>query len=151
MIDKKYPLSREEFEAIYAKVPRLTVELIIKNADGAVYLTKRAPSVPCPGKWNLPGGTMFFGESVEQAVKRVGLKELSIEILGTTHKGYIEYPSHYLNGVDEPVGLVFEITRYQGEPTIDNEAASGGWFTALPENMHADVDEYLVKNDYLSR
>jgi ADP-ribose pyrophosphatase YjhB (NUDIX family) len=151
MADKKYPLSRQEFETIYRKVPRLTVELIVINTDGAIYLTKRSPNVPCPGKWNLPGGTVFFGESVERAVKRVGQKELSIEILGTAHKGYIEYPSHYLNGIDHPVGLVFEVIRYQGEPRIDDEASAGGWFNALPDNMHADADEYLVRNNSLTR
>ena len=37
--------------------------------------------------------------------------------------GYIEYPSHYENGLDSPVGLVF-----RAEP-LDDAQPHGQWFT----------------------
>jgi hypothetical protein len=46
--------------------------------------------------------------------------------------GYIEYPSHYENGLDSPVGLVF-----RAEP-LDQALPRGQWFTVLPENMHEE-------------
>jgi len=148
MSNNQYPLTKKDFDAIYSKVPRLTVEVIVKNKDGAVYLTKRDIE-PCRGQWHLPGGTVYFGETLIEAVKRIALKELNIEVQEADNKGYIEYPSHYLNGLDSPVGIVFEVTKFKGLLRVDNEASEGNWFIKLPKNMHADQDEYLVKNKYL--
>ena len=52
--------------------------------------------------------------------------------------GYIEYPSHYENGLDSPVGLVF-----RAEP-LDEAQPQGQWFTVLPENMHEEQKEFLL-------
>jgi ADP-ribose pyrophosphatase YjhB (NUDIX family) len=150
MPDNDYPLSQKEFDNIYSKVPRLTVEIIIKNNLGQIYLTQRAIE-PCKGQWHLPGGTVFFGEPLTDAVKRVALRELGVEVVSLTNKGYIEYPSHYLHGLDSPVGIVFEVTKFNGQLTVNPEASLGGWFERLPQKMHADQDNFLVKNNYLKK
>jgi len=149
MTNTKYPLSQQEFDVIYAKVPRLTLDIIVKNKDGKIYLTKRSNKVPCEGKWHLPGGTVFYGESLEQAIKRITRKELSIEVQSYINVGYIEYPSHYLNGLGTPVALVFEIIGYTGTPKIDEEAVAGDWFNSLPEDFHPDQDIFLIEKSYL--
>jgi len=65
--------------------------------------------------------------------------------------GYIEYPSHLNNGLDSPVGIVFEVERYSSKLNPNSEAQKGGWFSEVPENMHADQDTYLLRNGYLHR
>lgn len=82
MSKNEYPLTKEEFDSIYSKVPRLTVELVIKDGD-KILLTKRSIE-PCRGLWHLPGGTVYFGESLLDAVKRIAKKELSIDVLEAT-------------------------------------------------------------------
>ena len=150
MSKNQYPLTKKEFDTIYSKVPRLTVEIIVKNKDGAIYLTKRAIE-PCKGQWHLPGGTVYFGESLFNAVKRIAARELNLKVLQADNKGYIEYPSHYLNGLDSPVGIVFEVLEYEGELWVDDEALEGDWFTKLPNNVHADQEKFLLKHKYLKR
>jgi len=145
----QYPFTKEEFDAIYSKVPRLAVDVIVKNEAGAIYMTKRAIE-PCKGQWHLPGGTVYFGESLLDAVKRVALKELNIKVQSVNNKGYIEYPSHYQNGLDTPVGIVFEVEKYTGKLQIDSEASDSGWFSKLPKNTHADQDKYLLESRYLA-
>lgn len=144
------PLSQEEFNSIYSKVPRLTVEIIIKNKLGEIYLTKRAIK-PCKGEWHLPGGTVRFAELVTDAVKRIAAKELGISVAKTKQIGYIEYPSHFLNDLDSPVGLVFEVLEFTGEVKINNEAAEGNWYNTIPINMHADQDVFLIEKGYLKK
>lgn len=144
----KQPLSQKEFDDIYSKVPRLTVEIIVKNPANEIYLTKRA-IMPCKGQWHLPGGTVRFGEPLIDAVQRIASRELGITVQSQVQVGYIEYPSHYLNGLDNPVGIVFEITEYEGDLTVNNEASESDWFSELPQPMHADQDKYLVENGYL--
>lgn len=148
MVEEQRPLSKEEFDKIYSKVPRLTVEVIVRDEHGAVYLTQRAAG-PCKGLWHLPGGTVQFREALFHAVQRVARRELSIDVKHARNSGYIEYPSHYLKSRDYPVGIVFEVTDYSGDPMVNAEASGGAWFTKLPEGAHPDQDEFLVNNGYL--
>lgn len=148
MTNNDHPLSQQEFDSIYSKVPRLTVEVIIKNGDGEIYLTKRAIE-PCRGQWHLPGGTVRFGEPMTDAVKRIAKRELGINVERLENKGYIEYPSHYRNGLDSPVGIVFEVMSYSGNPVINQEAQESGWFNRILDTMHADQDTFLLANKYL--
>jgi 8-oxo-dGTP diphosphatase len=150
MTDNKHPLTQEEFDLVYSKVPRLTVEIIVKNEHDQIYLTKRAIE-PCKGQWHLPGGTVRFGEPMADAVKRIAERELDIKVSRSKNQGYIEYPSHYLRGLDSPVGIVFEVMEYEGTLTVNQEADKGGWFGKLPVGMHADQDVFLVQNNYFKK
>lgn len=148
MPENALPFSPAEFDAIYSRVPRLTVEIILRDGDGAVFLTKRAIA-PCAGQWHLPGGTVRFAEPLIEAVRRIARHEIGIEVRAARGKGYIEYPSHYLNGLDSPVGIVFEVSDYVGEAQPRADADDGRWFRRVPEEMHADQDVYLVAHGYL--
>ena len=99
------PLPQSEYEAIYAKVPRLTVEVVIASARG-VLLARREVG-PCRGLWNIPGGTVRYGETLTGAVQRVARQELDLEVTAGRLLGYIEYPSHLARGLDWPVGIAF--------------------------------------------
>ncbi len=144
-----HPLSQKEFETIYSKVPRLTVEIIIQNNLGEIYLTKRAIE-PCKGKWHLPGGTVRYAEPMTDTVKRIAKRELGIDVKKLKNVGYIEYPSHYKNGLDSPVGMVFEVLNFVGSLSLNEESQTGQWFNKLPPKMHEEQDEFLLTNDYLS-
>lgn len=139
-VQKDYPFTPEEFHAIYSKVPRLSVEIIIKS-DRGVLLSLRDIE-PCKGLWHLPGGTVFFRERLKDAVARVAKRELGINVTKAELLGYIEYPSHYEHGLDSPVGIAFEV-EYTGDIATNKEASKVGWFKQLPPNMHPDQDEFI--------
>lgn len=148
MTNTDYPLTREEFETIYTKVPRLTVEVILQNGEGAIYLTKRAIE-PCLGQWHIPGGTVYFGENLIDAAKRVAERELGVDAEVINQPGLIEYPNHKDYSFDAPVGVVSVVTKFSGEPTVNHEASEGAWFITAPENLLADQADFLIKNGYL--
>ena len=129
-------LPREEFDRIFSRVPRLTVEVLIAG-DRGVLLAQRDVD-PCRGMWNLPGGTVRFGEPLVDAVRRVAADELGVAVSVGAMVGYIEYPSHYENGLDSPVGIVF-----RAQP-VDAAAPAGEWFTKLPADMHDEQKRFLV-------
>ena len=137
-----HTLTEQEFWDIYKKVPRLTVEIIVRNKKGEVYLTKRNIE-PCKGLWHLPGGTVRFGEPLTDAVKRIAERELGVTPTDTKLLGYIEYPSHYLNGLDSPVGIAFAVTAYEGELQANEEASYADWFSELPKEMHDEQRDFL--------
>ena len=104
------PLPKDEFDRIFSKVPRLTVEVLITSETQGVLLALRDVD-PCRGTWNLPGGTVRFGERLVEAVRRVAADELGVSVRVGPLVGYIEYPSHYENGLDSPVGWCFVPSR----------------------------------------
>ncbi len=148
MSAEDFPLTKKEFNEIYSKVPRLTVEIIVKNDSGAIYLTKRAIE-PCKGRWHLPGGTVLMGEKLLDSVKRIARRELNIKVKQTKDKGYIEYPDHYKNGLGYPVGVVFEVEQFEGSILINEEAQAGEWHKQLPDKMHPHQDVFLLDKGYL--
>ena len=146
------PLPQEEFDRIFSRVPRLTVEVVITSTALEVLLALR-DSGPCKGLWHLPGGTVRFGEPVTEAVKRVALDELGLTVSVGELLGYIESPSHYDNGLDSPVGLAFRAGMLTGEVDDPLELRSQiAWFGTLPENMHDEQREFLARHlDIASR
>ena len=108
---------------------------------------------PCKGLWRLPGGTVRFGEPVTQAVKRVALDELGLTVSVGDLLGYIEYPSHYGNRLDSPVGLAFRAQSPIADIPDERHLPPGcAWYTTLPEHMHEEQREFLARHlDIASR
>jgi ADP-ribose pyrophosphatase YjhB (NUDIX family) len=73
------PLPQAQFDWIFSRVPRLTVEVVISPPERGVLLSLRDIE-PCRGMWHLPGGTVRFGEPVADAVKRVAEQELGLTV-----------------------------------------------------------------------
>ena len=146
------PLPQDEFDRIFHRVPRLTVELVIASSDRGVLLSLRDLG-PCKGLWHLPGGTVRFGEPVIEAVRRVAQDELGLTVSVGQLLGYIEYPSHYNNGLDSPVGLAFRAQTSIAEMPDERDLRSQcAWFTVLPDNMHDEQKEFLFRHlDIVSR
>jgi ADP-ribose pyrophosphatase YjhB (NUDIX family) len=134
------PLPEAEYQAIFQKVPRLTVEVVVCS-DLGVLLARRI-SGPCNGLWSLPGGTVRFAEPLVAAVHRVALEELNADVVIDELQGYIEYPSHTRQGIDSPVGLAFRTHLPLGE-TLATVPGRLDWFRQLPEEMHDEQREFL--------
>jgi ADP-ribose pyrophosphatase YjhB (NUDIX family) len=133
-------LPEEEFFAIYRRVPRLCVEVLLVEPERGVLLKLR-DIPPNVGAWHIPGGTVLFGEPVVEAVKRVARDELSLAVEVGQLVGYIEYPSHHENGLDSPVGLAFQTRRL----TEAGELPAGcEWFTRLPDGLYAEQRDFLT-------
>jgi 8-oxo-dGTP pyrophosphatase MutT (NUDIX family) len=134
-------LPKDEFLAIYRKVPRLSVEVVILEPTRGVLLKVR-DIPPNQGAWHIPGGTVLFGEPVEETVKRVARDELRLEVEVGELLGYIEYPSHYENGLDCPVGLAF---RSQPVGAITELPEGCEYFRELPPELYAEQQEFLSR------
>src|SRR5436305_11333582 len=100
---------------------------------------------PNVGAWHLPGGTVLFGEPVVEAVKRVARDELGVEVGVHELLGYIEYPSHYTNGLDSPVGLAFRTTIIGGSWTETHLPQGCAWFRQLPDGLYQEQREFLTR------
>lgn len=144
-INSEYPLTPQEFSEIYSKVPRLTVELIVKTADG-ILLTLRSIE-PYAGLWHIPGGTVYYGESIEQTINRIAKRELNIVPINPKPIGIIEYPSLVESGYGDPKGLAYQITEFDGDVQVDSGAEEARWFKECPEDTLPDQIVFLGDNN----
>jgi ADP-ribose pyrophosphatase YjhB (NUDIX family) len=134
-------LPKAEFDRIFSRVPRLTVELVIAGELGVLLALREIE--PCIGLWHLPGGTVLFGEPVLDTVRRVARMELGIEVTPGPLLGYIEYPSHYENGLDCPVGLAFAVEPL--EPVELTQLHSQcRWYSESPSQIHDEQRAFLT-------
>jgi ADP-ribose pyrophosphatase YjhB (NUDIX family) len=136
------PLPQAEYEQIYARVPRLRVEVVVVSANGV--LLTRPEEGPWKGRWHIPGGTVRFGERLTDAVLRVARDELRVEVGIDRFLGYVEYPGYLHGGRGWPVGLAFMVQVTPGSaeelrPITD----AVGWFEHLPDDMHEEQRGFL--------
>jgi 8-oxo-dGTP diphosphatase len=133
-------LPKAEFDSIYRRVPRLCVEVVVTAPTQGVLLARR-DIPPNVGAWHIPGGTVLFGERLVDAVKRVAADELRAEVEVGELLGYIEYPSHYDNGLDSPVGIAFATTLRSPSGDLPDGCR---WFAELPEGLYAEQRRFLT-------
>jgi ADP-ribose pyrophosphatase YjhB (NUDIX family) len=139
---RKLPFSFEEFKEIYSKVPRLCVELVIRTEKG-VLLTLRQKN-GYEGQWHMPGGTVYYREGVEAAVKRIASEEVGMEVAVGKFLGYLEYPSEEKErGFGYTVSLVFECSPKGTHLELDDQAEKADFFITPPDNTIAEQKEFL--------
>jgi len=138
-----FPLSLEEFNYIYSKVPRLNVEIIVKTDKGVV-LTKRNIE-PWKGFWHLPGGAVLMGETLEKAVERVALREIGVRVKVDKTIGSIVYPSiKEQNNPGWPVGIAYLTHIESGELRSSDQDDEVATFTEIPENTIPEQYEFIL-------
>ena len=139
------PIPRAEFEAIYSRVPRLTVEVIVASEERGVLLARRDVE-PFKGRWNIPGGTVFIGEALTDAVRRVAGEELGVAVTVGELLGYIEYPSLHETGFGYPVGLAFRARPATELPDRQSEPHEFEFFKELPAELFEEQVAFLVEH-----
>jgi ADP-ribose pyrophosphatase YjhB (NUDIX family) len=143
-MNRKRPFTFEEFKSIYSKVPRLCVDLVIKNND-KVLLTLRQKN-GYEGQWHLPGGTVMYRESINDAAKRIADEELGIRIKIEKFFGYLEYFSEEKErGFGYTVSLVFVCKPENDSFELDDQVERIQYFKTPPDNTIYEQKELLSK------
>ncbi|MBI2601206.1 NUDIX domain-containing protein [Candidatus Daviesbacteria bacterium] len=131
----------KDYKAIYSKVPRLCVDLVIKDSTGLL-LTLRDIE-PRKGFWHLPGGTVLYGESLESAVERIAKEELGIDVNIQKFLGSIEF----LNNpkiAEHAVSLVYLVKPVTKDIMLNHQASKFDFFKLLPKNTVAEHKNFLL-------
>ncbi|OGM26618.1 hypothetical protein A3D00_01210 [Candidatus Woesebacteria bacterium RIFCSPHIGHO2_02_FULL_38_9] len=143
-MNRKQPLTYDEFKVIYSKVPRLCVDLVIKN-NKEVLLTLRQKN-GYEGQWHLPGGTVYYREPIQKAIKRIAKEELGIEISIEKFVGYLEYFSEEKErGFGYTVSLVFRCKSNDSNLNLDNQVEKAQYFKTPPNNTIVEQKDLLIK------
>ena|SRR5258708_6020661 len=123
----------------------------IFNQDGKLFITLRGKKAKNErGKWEIPGGSVEFGETFEQAIKREIKEEYGVaievgELIGVCDHIISEENQHW-------VSPTYICKIVQGTPVIlePEKCAQIGWFTIseaekLPLSIITKYDLGLLK------
>ena len=108
---------------------------VLLRPDGTVLLGNRPADKPWPGWWELPGGKLEAGESVQQALTRELKEEIGITVTQTTP--WVTYVHKYPTTT---VRLAFcRVTEWSGEP----QGLEGQLLRWVPIDTAQDVPQLL--------
>jgi colanic acid biosynthesis protein WcaH len=147
-------LSDQEFFAIYSKVPRLNVDLIIKT-DAGILMALRSIE-PYLDHWHLPGGTVYKTETIEQAALRVAQTETGLTCRMVACHGYMEFPHEIRSGstpetqnIDtHTVSIVIELAVVGGELRHDGNAKELIYVKELPPQTVTEHATFLTTRNF---
>lgn len=139
------PLSAEEFKYIYSKVTRLAVDPVVRTKDGILLSLRTLPSWHT--MWHLPGGTVLYKETVEQAIRRLMKWELGIEVRIGKLLGYMEFPSEEKErGFGWTISLAILCDLESGTPKTNEDASEVRAFKELPLNIVEEHGKFLTEH-----
>lgn len=121
---------RPVWDALAGVVPRLAVELFVLDEHDAVLLTARDDELW--RGWHVPGGFVGSGETLASACRRVGERELGVELALRAVVADFAWPDH-------PCGAVLSLLC---ACEVAERPRTGQFFAALPSPMvrhHAEL------------
>ena len=123
--------------------PIPTVDLIIEMPDGVVLISRKNP----PHGWELPGGFVDYGESLEHAAVREAREETSLDV--TLVRQFQTYSDPDRDKRFHTVSTVF-IAKGEGTPVAADDAAGIGVFKRPDVPGPLAFDHGLILDDYFN-
>jgi colanic acid biosynthesis protein WcaH len=137
------------FKTLVRWAPIASIDLIITNQENEVLLGYRA-NRPARNKWFVPGGRIFKGERIADAMVRIAHRETGIRIRASSAAFVGAYEHFYRNSVFSDsrslpthyVVLAFRI-RLKAVPAtqLDSQHRKFAWFSAAEALRHGAVHE----------
>ncbi len=141
-------LTDEEYDFIFDRIPRLSIDLVITSKDG-VLLSLRDIE-PYKGLWHLPGGMVYKDEAVDEAAQRIAKKETGLDIEIGDFLGYIEYIHAIQDGHDRhTVSIVLDARAMSEDLKTDRQATQIRFYITLPEHILPLHREFLRDQKHL--
>jgi 8-oxo-dGTP diphosphatase len=123
--------------------------VVVFNREGKVLLLKRAKSKRNGGKWEIPGGSLKYGESprkgaIRELMEETGVRLDPLSIIPVDTFGFL-YPEM---GVEFIIPL-YSVRVGEFEPRIRREEHDGwGWFT-IDEVKEMELRDESMKGAYM--
>ena len=124
-------LTKEDFNYVYKKAPRLCVDLVVFSEKGILFTKRAIP--PFKGYWHFPGGSVYFGEKIQGAIKRVAAQELDVRVEVIKLLDYMEIVRTPQDRHD--VGMEFLVRQVGGEIKLNYQATEARFFKEVPKKV----------------
>ncbi|MCH9622112.1 MAG: RNA pyrophosphohydrolase [Chlamydiia bacterium] len=111
----------------------LGVKGIITNSSGEVLVLEKHPNKRCGTVWDLPGGRIHKGETLEQALKREVFEETGLQNLTNIKFLLMDLVNFRIPVAQSDVGLIFAVHQCKLEQietiTLSDEHTSYKWMS----------------------
>ena len=97
---------------------RTSVKAIIRHADGRILMAKESSD-----EWQLPGGGLEHGETIEQGLRREIHEELDVEVASFDPRPRFVWTLHTPENNRHILWLVFEVTLAGTPKTTSHTSA----------------------------
>lgn len=143
-------IPNEEWETIVNSVPIVSVDLVVECPNGIV-LGKRS-NEPVKGEWFVPGGRVKKGESLKDAVHRVAMEELGLDIEIVERLGAFEhfYETSEVGCEKHYVAHGFRVWTENLRFESDTQHGRLATFEEPPQDLHEYVVDYLKEGNLTS-
>lgn len=142
-------LDQATFLNIVRDTPLVSIDLIIRNDQGAILLGQRC-NKPAQGYWFVPGGRVLKNESLAQAFQRLCHEELASDyaISSARFKACYEhfYPENFAEA--ENIDTHYIVLAYEINYTDEIDALPVGqhsqyqWFTKAEAQNNQQIHRY---------
>ncbi len=149
-------LDKDDFRRVIAATPLVSIDLVVRNAQGEVLLGLRR-NRPAQGCWFVPGGRIRKDERLREALARIARVELGVEVIAGRLLGVYEhlYEDNALGIAG--LGTHYVVIGYQCElaeaqlPRADAQHAELRWWP-LPDLLaspavHLNTKRYFQDDE----
>lgn len=120
----------------------LTVDAVIERKDGSILLIKRKYP-PFRGAYALPGGSVEYGESTQEAVVREAREETGLKVRVKKLVGVFSDPKRDPRG--HYVSVAYMCKEIGGRLRADSDAKEVVAFKKLPRGRYAFDHRQILK------
>jgi 8-oxo-dGTP diphosphatase len=129
-------LPKKEFDRLWKLKPMVAADGIVVR-DGKILLTKRGTE-PFRGYWELPGGLMDIGETIEQTAVREVKEETGIDAKIEKLVGVYSGPGRDPRGTTISACFLMKFLREGGKTDGETEGHEFFDLNKLPKNIGFD-------------
>src|SRR3989344_980797 len=116
---------------------------VFLHKEGKAFIGKRSKTKSfLPGKWELPGGHVEFGETLEECLRRELREEFDIEII--LGKPYFEFTYLMNDGNDHVIEVLYLAQMENPDQEIRLRAEDHEDYKWISED---EIDKYFHDND----
>ena len=131
------------------KMPRLTVDALVRDRRGRVLLVRRGRP-PFEGSWALPGGFCEWKETTESCCARETKEETGVRVRVGKLLGVYSEPNRDPRGHN--VTVLYAARPLGGRATGGDDAAEARWFEpARIRDLRLAFDHAKILNEQLAR
>lgn len=131
-------LEAQQFRELVAHMPLVSIDLVVRNPQGAALLGQRL-NRPAQGCWFVPGGRIRKDERLASAFARLTLDELGVELPIASARFLGPYEHHYPdNFAGTDFSTHYVVLAYELELDLN--------LHALPEQQHGDYRWWPVSD-----
>lgn len=127
-----------EYRRFLSTMPILCVDCLVVNGRGQFLLVKRK-NEPLLGEYWMPGGRVYKGERLVEAVQRKMREEIGVDVDIVENVGFFEFfhqkTREKAEGGVHSISFVYLVRPKSRNIRLDTQSSAWGWFKEIPAQL----------------